>query len=205
VRKRNRGSGLMLKGRSFRPKWAVYIVVDANLRNISRIGVTLTVAKLSGDVKRQFEAEVRGPICLLTSAPCVHGLVYVILGRSSRSVPSLLLGRYEPWRLPARLAARSPWQDGLPRRAGIGPTESMRSYTIILTPTPGGYEAYCPGLPECRASGQGRQVAYRALKSVLRRYLRDCFQRDGAWPLDRTIVKFCRLDPRWLQQDETLR
>jgi hypothetical protein len=48
-------------------------------------------------------------------------------------------------------------------------------------------------------------VAYRALKSVLRRYLRDCFQRDGAWPLDRTIVKFCRLDPKRLQQDDILR
>jgi len=81
----------------------------------------------------------------------------------------------------------------------------MRSYTIILLPTPEGYQAICPCVPECRASGQGRQAAYREMKAALRRALRERLKRGDPLPVDRTIVKFCRLDPITLRQDETLR
>ena len=54
VRKRNRGSGLMEKGRSFRPKWAVYMDDGASSGNISRIGVTCTLSSRVRFVKSQF-------------------------------------------------------------------------------------------------------------------------------------------------------
>ncbi len=79
------------------------------------------------------------------------------------------------------------------------------TYTIILQPTEGGYAAHCPALPECRASGAGRGIVYRAIKAAIRRHLRACLQRGEPPPVDRTTIKFYRLDVRRLHEVEALR
>ena len=81
----------------------------------------------------------------------------------------------------------------------------MNSYTIILLPTEGGYTAYCPVLPECRATERGRQAAYKAMKTAIRRHVQERLARGEVVPLDRTTTKFYRLDVRRLREEDVLR
>jgi predicted RNase H-like HicB family nuclease len=70
----------------------------------------------------------------------------------------------------------------------------LKTYTIAITKTNGGYRAACPGLPACAAAGSTSKEALERVEDLIKDRIRHAVVSRQPVPVDRTSVKFLWVD-----------
>jgi predicted RNase H-like HicB family nuclease len=77
--------------------------------------------------------------------------------------------------------------------------DHVKTFTITVTPTTGGYRARCLTMPDCAANGTSQEEALQRVEDLIKDRCREAVLRGEELPVDRTSVRFL-----WVDTDEFL-
>ena len=77
--------------------------------------------------------------------------------------------------------------------------DHVKTYTIVLIPTPQGIRAVCPALTDCTANAPTREEALDIIESRIKALIADAVVRNQPIPEDRSSTKFL-----WVNTEEFL-
>lgn len=69
-----------------------------------------------------------------------------------------------------------------------------QTYTVVLQPVQDEWYGYCLEIPDCVGKGPGKQVAYKAVKEAIRKYLYQKLLDRKPIPRRKIIIKHPRFD-----------
>ena len=140
-----------------------------------RFGSTLGRLRVAANLSQEKLAQLSGLHATTISA--------VERGRASvtlESLEALARGlRISPWELVRMAATDAPLPAAEPDRTSDYGAGSSFRFSIVAERTSAGYQAYCPDLPGCAASGTSREDVERAMREAITAELHN-LRRAGA-------------------------
>jgi transcriptional regulator with XRE-family HTH domain len=126
-----------------------------------RFGSTIGRLRVAADLSQEKLAQ-RSGLHATTISAVERGRMSVTLEKLEGLARGLGIS---PWEL-VRMVATGDSRPDAPR-ADYGPGSRQFRFSIVAERTSAGYEAYCPDLPGCAASGVSREEVERAMRVAI--------------------------------------